>query len=82
MFPLSAQNNFYITLSSYLEGHVKKKTYGTLNMFPLSAQNNFCIMLSSYLEGHVKKKKNESEFHVFSWFPGLQNWDVFYKKKM
>ena len=26
MFPLSAQNNFYIILSSYGEGHVKKKS--------------------------------------------------------
>ena len=26
MFLLSAQNNFYITLSSYVEGHVKKES--------------------------------------------------------
>ena len=38
-------------------------------MFLLSAQNT---MLSSYVEGHVEKKL-KSEFHVFDWFPGLQN---------
>ena len=43
-------------------------------MFLLSAQNNFDFILSSYVEGHVKKIK--SKFHVFGWFPGLQNLDV------
>ena len=35
-------------------------------------------MLSSYVEGHVKKIK--FEFDVFTWFPGLQNPDVFLEK--
>ena len=43
-------------------------------MFLLKVQNNFYIILSSYVEGHAKKIK--SEFHVFSWFPGLQNMGV------
>ena len=42
-------------------------------MFLLSAQKNFYIKLSSYVKGYVK-----SEFHVFSWFPCLQN--VFFEK--
>ena len=46
-------------------------------MFLLSAQNNFYIILSSYVEGYVKKFK--SEFHVFGWFLGLKNLDVFRK---
>ena len=32
-----------------------------------------------YLERHLKKKKIKSEFHVFVWFPGLQNLDAFEK---
>ena len=50
------------------------KTCGTLNMFLLSAQNNLYIKLSSYVKGYVK-----SEFHVSSWFPCLQNLDIFWK---
>ena len=45
-------------------------------MLLLNAQNNFYIILSLYVEGHVKKKI-KSEFHVFGWFPGLQNLDAF-----
>ena len=51
-------------------------------MFLLSTQNNLYIILSSYVEEHVKKKKKsqvKSEFHVFGWFPGLQNLDVFWE---
>ena len=44
-------------------------------MFLLSVQNNFYVIMSSYVEGHVKKKF-KSKFHVFRWFPGLQNLDV------
>ena len=46
-------------------------------MFLLSAKNNFYIILSLYTEaeGHVKKKI-KSEFHIFGWFPRLQNLDV------
>ena len=50
-------------------------------MFLLGIQNNFYIILSSYVEGHVKKKQTNKQttlkFHVFSWFPGLQNLWVF-----
>ena len=46
-------------------------------MFLLSAKHDFYILLSSYVEQHVQKKKIKSEFHVFSWFPRLQNLDVF-----
>ena len=42
--------------------------------FLLSAQDNY-IILSSYVEGHVEKIK--SEFHVFGWFLGVQNLEVF-----
>ena len=54
------------------------KTYVSLKKFLLSAQDSFYIILSSYVEGHVKKIK--SEFHVFGWFPGLQNLEVFLEK--
>ena len=47
-------------------------------MFLLSVRNNFYIRLSSYVEEHVKKFM--SEFHVFGWFPSLQNLDVFFGK--
>ena len=47
-------------------------------MLLLSAQINFYIILSSYVEGHVKKKF-KSEFHVFDWFPDLQN-HIFFGK--
>ena len=53
------------------------KTYVSLKKFLLSAQDSFYIILSSYV-GHVKKIK--SEFHVFGWFPGLQNLEVFLEK--
>ena len=43
-------------------------------MFLVSAQNNFYIILSSYVKGYLK-----SEFHVFSWFPCLQNLAIFWK---
>ena len=33
MFPLSAQNNFYIILSSYVEGYVIKKFKSKLYVF-------------------------------------------------
>ena len=42
-------------------------------MFLVSAQNNFYIILSSYVKGYLK-----SEFHVFSWFPCLQNLAIFW----
>ena len=45
--------------------------------FLLSAQDNY-IILSSYVEGHAKKIK--SEFHVFGWFLGVQNLEVFFGK--
>ena len=51
------------------------KSYVSLKRFLLSAQDSFYIILSSYVEGHVKKIK--SEFHVFAWFPGLQNLEGF-----
>ena len=35
--------------------------------------------MSSYVEAHVKKKI-KSKFHVFGWFPGLQNLHVFFGK--
>ena len=35
----------------------------------LSVQNTFYVLLGSYVEGQLKN----SEFHVFGWFPGLQN---------
>ena len=54
------------------------KTYVSLKKFLLSAQDSFYIILSSYVEGHVKKIK--SEFHVFGWFPGLQNLEDFLEK--
>ena len=50
------------------------KTYASLKRFLLSAQDNY-IILSSYVEGHVEKIK--SEFHVFGWFLGVQNLEVF-----
>ena len=43
-------------------------------MFLLNAQNNLYIRLSSYA------KKFKSEFHVFGWFPGLQNLVGFFGK--
>ena len=43
-------------------------------MFLLSAQNNSYIILTSYVKHYVK-----SDFHVFSWFPCLQNLDMFWK---
>ena len=46
-----------------------------MKRFLLSAQDNFYIILNSYVEGHVKKIK--SEFHVFGWFSGVQNLEVF-----
>ena len=45
-------------------------------MFLLVAWNNFYIILSSYVERYVRKQL-KSEFHVFGWFPDLQNLDVF-----
>ena len=48
------------------------KTCGTLKMFLFKAENNIYIILSSYVKGYVKPK-----FHVFSWFHGLQNLDIF-----
>ena len=40
------------------------------------AKQFLCFLLSSYVEGHVKKVK--SEFHVFVWFPRVQNLQVFF----
>ena len=40
----------------------------------LSTQNNFYIILGTHV-GYVEEIK--SGFHVFSWFSGLQNLDIF-----
>ena len=48
-------------------------------MFLLSAQNNFCIIMSSYVERHIQKNF-KYKFHVFGWFPSLQNLHVFLGK--
>ena len=45
-------------------------------MFLLSVQNKFYVIMSSYVEEHVKKNSS-LKFHVFGWFPGLQNLHAF-----
>ena len=43
-------------------------------MFWLSAQNNSYIIMSPYEKSLFLKKY---KFHIFGWFPGLQNLHAF-----
>ena len=55
------------------------KTYYTLKMFLLSAQNNFLYYIK-FICRRAQDKKFKSETYVCSWFPDLQNLDVFFGK--
>ena len=73
MFLLSAQNNFYIILSSYVEGHVKKKfksAFHVVGWFP--GLQNVDVFLENLLWKSFSSRNNSLEPPVFGITNSLQ----------
>ena len=79
MFPLSAQNNFYIILRSYVERHVKKKFKSKFHVFSwFPGLQHLHAFLGKYTAEQVLKsflgRNNPLKALVFGFCDSLARW--------